>query len=187
MENLRSRKDIQLKTSWDGRYGTRKLISKPNFKRFNIFEEDLVAIELNRTHILMNKPIAIGMSILDISKVVMYDFYYGHLKPKYGENIEMIYTDTDSFIVEVKTDCFYTDMQQNLHKYDTSDYPESNIFNMPRVNKKVPGLFKDELNGVVPTEVVGLRSKMYCVKSDKWKNGLEKMCQEVCVEEVNNL
>lgn len=171
MENVRSRVDIRLKTSWDGRYGARKLISKPNFKRYNIFDEDLVAIELNRTHISMNKPIAIGMSILDISKVVMYDFYYGHLKNKYGEKIEMIYTDTDSFIVEVRTDCFYNDMQQNLYKYDTSDYPEPNIYNIPRVNKKVPGLFKDELNGHIMTEFVGLRSKMYCVRSE----GIEKM------------
>lgn len=171
MENLRSRVDIRLRTNWSGRYGVRKLIAMPNFKKFNIFNHDLVAIEMNRTNILMNKPIVIGMSVLDISKVLMYDFYYNHIRVKYGEKVQMAYTDTDSFILELETDCFYTDMLDCLDKYDTSDYPENNIYNLPRMNKKVPGLFKDELNGNILTEFVGLRSKMYCVKCSE----LEKM------------
>lgn len=170
MENMRSRVDIKLRTKWEGRYGVRKLIAAPNFKKFTCFGDDVVAVELNKTIILMDKPIAIGMSILDISKVLMYDFFYSHLQVEYGKNIEMIYTDTDSFILEVKTDCFYTDIKKNLEKYDTSDYAESNIFNIPRRNKKIPGLFKDELNGKIMTEFVGLRSKMYSVKAD----GVEK-------------
>lgn len=95
MENLRSRVDIRLKTDWNGCYGARKLIAKPNFKKYHIFNENLVAIHMNRTNILMNKPIAIGMSILDISKVLMYDFYYNYLQIKYGSDIGMVYTDTD--------------------------------------------------------------------------------------------
>lgn len=171
MENMRSRVDIQLKTDWGGRYGVRKLVSKPNFKRFTIFDENLVAVELSQVNIHMNKPIAIGMAILDSSKVCMYDFFYNHIKPKYGSNVAMVYTDTDSFILEIKSECFYTDMKQNLELYDTSDFSESNQFDIPRVNKKIPGLFKDELNGTVMTEFVGLRSKMYCVKCE----GIEKM------------
>lgn len=119
----------------------------------------------------MDKPIAIGMAILDISKLVMYDFYYQHLKQQYGENVSMLYTDTDSFILEVGTDCFYSDMKNHLNMYDTSDFAVDNQFDMPRVNKKVPGLFKDELNGTIITEFVGLRSKMYCVRSGR----VEKM------------
>lgn len=171
MENMRARVDIRLKSSWDGRYGARKLIAMPNFKKFTIFDENLVAIQLSTTNILMNKPIAIGLSILDISKVLMYDFYYNHMQQQYGDNVEMVYTDTDSFIMEIKTSCFYNDMLNSLDRYDTSDYPEPNTFKIPRVNKKVPGLFKDELNGIVMTEFVGLRSKMYCVKAA----GVEKM------------
>lgn len=110
MENLRSRVDIKLKSDWEGRQGARMLISRPNFKRFTIFDEDLVAIELKRTNILMNKPIAIGLAILDISKVVMYDFHYNFMKPRYGDNVTLTYTDTDSFIYQVKSECFYTDM-----------------------------------------------------------------------------
>ncbi|DAC81320.1 PolB [Mayetiola barley midge adintovirus] len=181
MENMRARVNIQLKADWGGRYGIRKLIALPNFKRFNILDEDLVAIHLNKTTIVMDKPVAVGMAVLDLSKLVMYDFFYNHLQPKYGENMRMAYTDTDSFILEVKTDCFYSDMQQSIEKYDTSDYAESNVFNMPRCNKKVPGLFKDELKGEVMTEFVGLRSKMYCVKigdvlvKDRHSNDVVKM------------
>lgn len=174
MENVRSRVDIQLKTEWEGRAGARKLIAKPNFKRCTIFDENLVAIELKRTNIVMDKPIAVGMAILDISKVVMYDFYYNYLKPTYGVNITQCYSDTDSFVFHVKTDDFYEDMKLNLKRYDTSDYPSKNRFNMPRTmdQKKVPGLFKDELNSEIITAFVGLRSKMYCVRvgnSDKMK------------------
>lgn len=171
MENVRSRCDIQLKTQWRGRYGAHKLIAMPNFKKFTMFDEDLVAIHMNKTSVLMDKPIAIGMSVLETSKVLMYDFFYNHLKPQYGENIQQLYTDTDSFLLEIKTDCFYTDMSKNLSKYDTSDYPEKNQFNIPRKNKKIPGLFKDEMNGEIITDFVGLRSKMYCVRSEK----IEKM------------
>lgn len=167
MENVRSRCDIQLKTKWDGRYGARKLISLPNFKKFTIFDENHVAIHMNKTNILMDKPITIGMSILDISKVLMYEFYYEHMKQKYKQKVEMLYTDTDSFILEVETDCFYEDMKSDIKMYDTSDYSEKNQFGMPRKNKKVPGLFKDELNGEILTEFVGLRSKMYCVRTNR--------------------
>lgn len=92
MENLRARVDIKLKTKWDGRYAASKLISKPNFKRCVIFDEDLVAIEMSRTFITMNRPIAVGMSILDGSKLLMYDFHYNHMKRKYADNIQLMYT-----------------------------------------------------------------------------------------------
>lgn len=171
LENVRKRSDIQLKTDWNGRYGVRKLVAKPNFKKFTLFDEDLVAIHMNRTNIVMDKPIAIGMAVLEISKVLMYDFFYNHLRPQYGENVEILYTDTDSFILEVKTDCFYSDMLKNLNNYDTSNYPVNNEYKIPKKNKKIPGLFKDELKGELITEFVGLRSKMYCVRSGK----IEKM------------
>lgn len=164
MENVRSRVDMRLVSKWEGRYGACSLIAKPNFKRSTIFDENLVALEFEKTSILMDKPISIGMAILDISKVVMYEFYYDYLKPKYGSDVCLAYTDTDSFVLHVKTDDFYADMKDNLDRYDTSDYPENNRFQMPRVNKKIPGLFKDELNSEIITKFVGLRSKMYCVQ-----------------------
>lgn len=166
MENVRARVDIQLKTTWDGRYGARKLVAQPNFKRRIIFNEDLIAVEMGRTNILMNKPVSIGMAILDISKVVMYEFYYNFLKVKYGENICLAYTDTDSFVLHIKTDDFYADMKEDLERYDTSDYPLGNKFQIPQVNKKVPGLFKDEMNSKIISSFVGLRSKMYSIRID---------------------
>lgn len=166
MENVRSRSEIHLKSSWSGRYGARKLISLPNYKRYTIFDEELIAVHMNKTYALMNKPIAIGMSILDISKVLMYDYFYNYIQKKYGSNVEMLYTDTDSFILEVKTDCFYTDMLPDLDKYDTSDFPINNQFNLPLVNKKIPGVFKHEMREIL-TDFVGLRSKMYCVRANR--------------------
>lgn len=166
MENLRSRVDIKLKTKWLGRYGAAAMIAKPNFKRRTIFDEKLVAIEMVKTEIVMDKPIVIGMSILDISKVVMCDFQYNYMRPKYGENVEVVYTDTDSFVYEIRCDDFYVDMKADVHKYDTSDFDSDNVYGMPKVNKKIPGLMKDENNGKCMTEFVGLRSKMYSVRVD---------------------
>lgn len=92
LENLRNRVDIVLKTTWRGRYGAQKVIAMPNFKKSTIFAENLVAIELNKVSIYMNKPIIIGMTVLDLSKELMYDFHYNFMKPKYGKNIEILYT-----------------------------------------------------------------------------------------------
>lgn len=77
------------------------------------------------------------------------------------------YSDTDSFVYEIHTECFYTDIRDNLDRFDTSDYPPDNAFQIPRINKKIPGFFKDELNGQIITEFVGLRSKMYSLKAGK--------------------
>lgn len=166
IENKRAQVDIRMKTKWEGKSGARKLIALPNFKKFNIFDKDLVAIHLNKVNILMDKPISVGMSVLDISKVLMYEFYYDHIQRKYGKNVQMLYTDTDSFVLEVKTDCFYSDMRGTIEMYDTSDFPAVNVYNIPHHNKKVPGKFKDELNGRIMTEFVGLRSKMYAIRVD---------------------
>lgn len=79
----------------------------------------------------------------------------------------LFFIDTDSFVYEIQTECFYDDMKKNLHKFDTSDYPEDNAFGIPRVNKKKPGLFKDELHSDIITSFAGLRSKMYSIKAGK--------------------
>lgn len=180
MENVRLRKLIKLKSKWNGRYGARKLVAQPNFKQYKIFDENLVAIHLYQTHVMLDKPIAIGMSILDISKVLMYEFFYDNLKLNYGSNIQMLYTDTDSFILEVFTNCFYADMLKDIKNYDTSNFPENNKYGMPSANMKVPGVFKDELRGKIMTEFVGLRSKMYCVKTGK----IEKMKKAKGVKKI---
>lgn len=161
MENVRKRIKLFLRSTWEGRYGARNLVASPFFKNRTIFNEHLVAIEMNKQTIVMDKPIPTGLAVLDLSKVVMYEFYYEYLKPKYGENIQLMYTDTDSFIILVKTQDFYEDIQADIHRFDSSDYPQNNKFNMPLVNMKKPGAFSDEMGGKLITRFVGLRSKMY--------------------------
>lgn len=179
MENLRLRTDIRLINKWDGRVGGQSLIARPNFKNCKIFDENLASIEMHKTHILFDKPIVVGMCVLDISKVLMYTFLYNYLKPKYGKNVQVVYTDTDSFILEIKTHDVYMDMRNepDANEYDTSDYPMDNIYGIKQRNKKVPGKFKDELNGEIITEVVGLRPKCYALRTlreMKKSNGVER-------------
>lgn len=173
MENLRLRSDIRLVNKWDGRVGGRSLIARPNFKRCKVFDENLASIEMHKSHIVMNRPIIVGMCILELSKVLMYKFLYNYLKPKYNQNIQVVYTDTDSFILEIKTNYIYEDIRNEPEEFDTWDYPENNIFGIKRHNNKVIGKFKDELKGQIATEVVGLRSKCYALRTvgriDKFK------------------
>lgn len=160
MENLRLRTDIRLVSKRDGpgKNVGRKLVAMPNFKNCKIFDRNLVAIEMNKSLILMNKPIIVGMCILEISKVLMYRFLYNYLKPKYGQNVTVCQTDTDAFLLEIKGHNVYSDIRDDPFMFDTSDYPEG-------INKKVPGEFKDELNGEIVTEFVGLRSKCYGLRT----------------------
>lgn len=92
LEDVRARIELFLKTKYEGRYGVRKLIAQPNYKRATIFDENLIAVHMDKTHVELNKPIAIGLAILDLSKVLMYDFHYNHMKKFYGDNIEIIHT-----------------------------------------------------------------------------------------------
>lgn len=182
MENLRSRVDIKLVNKWTGRSGAAMLIARPNFKKCRIFDEELVAIEMQKSSILMNKPIAVGMSILDISKLTMYSFLYDFLKPKYNKNITLSYVDTDSFVLDIQTYDFYEDMRDNIERFDTSDYPYPNEYGIERRNKKVPGLFKDELNGKIAVEFVGLRAKCYALRSLDDKSIDQKMKKSIGVK-----
>ena len=78
---------------------------------------------MRKTQILMNKPVYLGLSILDLSKTVIYEFWYDYVKPKYGENAKLCYMDTDSFIVHVKTDDIYKDIAEDVEtRFDTSNY-----------------------------------------------------------------
>lgn len=92
MEDVRSRSDIRLKTYWDGRYGAHRAMSQPNFKRATIFDDNLIAVHMDKMSVCMDKPIIIGLTVLELSKVLMCDFHYNHMKEKYGANIEVVYT-----------------------------------------------------------------------------------------------
>ena len=123
-------------TKWEGRYGVEALISTPNFHSRAIFNEDLVAVELRKTKVLLNRPIYVGLSVLDISETLIYDFHYDYMLKKYGRKCKLLYTDTDGLIYEVECADIYMDMKQNIHKLDTSDYPVNNVYGMPQANKR---------------------------------------------------
>ena len=109
----------------------------------------------------MNKPIYLGLCILEISKIIMYEFWYDYVKNKYGNKARLCYMDTDSFVINIKTNDFYEDISQDVNeRFDTSNY----TFDRPLpkgINKKVIGLMKDELGGDIITEFVALRPKTY--------------------------
>ena len=158
MENVRKHRDIKLVKSDKKR---NKLVSEPNFHTMKLIDNDLAIIEMRKIKVKMNKPIYLGLSILDISKITMYEFWYNYVKIKYEDKARLCYMDTDSFVVNIKTKDFYKDISQDINKrFDTSNY----TFNRPLptgINKKVIGHMKDELSGDIITEFVALRPKAY--------------------------
>ena len=160
MENVRKYRDNKLVTTDKVR---NQFASEPNCRSTKYFPDNLMATEMKKTRVKMNKPIYIGMSILDISKTLLYEFWYDYIKPKYQDKAKLCYMDSDSFIIHIKTEDFYKDIADDVAKwFDTSNYNEIDKRLLPiGKNKKVIGLFKDELEGKIFIEFVGLRAKIY--------------------------
>lgn len=173
LEDTEKRLSVHLVNQWnDIRNKTKKcytaeqLISRPNFHSCTVFTENFVAVQMKPESVILDKPIYIGFTVLEISKNHMYDFHYSITKPFYGSNLKLCYTDTDSLLYSIEATDIYEDIRSNFQQYfDTSNYTENNQFNIVPRNKKVPGLFKDEMGGQLIVEFVGLRSKLYCVKT----------------------
>ena len=147
----------------------------------NYISEDLSIIEMKRTKVKMNKPIYLGLSILEISKIFMYEFWYDYMKPKYGNNVKLCYMDTDSFIMSIKTEDFYNDIANDVEKrFDTSNYEVDRPLPTGK-NKKVIRLMKDELVGRVITEFVALRPKTYSYLTDDYKEDKRAKGTKKCV------
>ena len=158
MENVRKHRDIKLVKSDKKK---KKLVSEPNFHTMKLIDNNLAIIEMRKVKVKMNKPIYLRLSILDKSKITMYEFWYDYVKIKYEDKARLCYMDTDSFVVNIKTKDFYKVITQDINKrFDTSNYN----FDRPLakgINKKVIGLIKYELGGDIITEFVALRPKAY--------------------------
>ena len=177
MENIRKRVDIKLVNN---RFSALRFAAKPNFESCTIFDENLIAIHMKRVKLLFDKRIYCGMSILDISKTLIFDFHYDYIKPKYQEKAKLLFTDTDSLCYEMETDDFFQDISADVkEKFDTSNFPKIHPSNIPTgINKKVIGMMKDEAGGKIIEEFVGLRSKLYSVRMYEDKKE-EKKCKGI--------
>ena len=160
MENVRKHGDIKLVTTNKKRS---KLVSEPNYHTMNCISENLSIIEMKKTKIKMNKSIYLGLLILEISKILMYELWYDYVKPKYGNDVKLCYMDTDSFVMNIKTEDFYKDITNDVEKMSKNrPLPTGK-------NKKVIGLMKDELGGRIMTEFISLRPKAYTYLTDDGK------------------
>ena len=165
MENVRYHRDIKLVTSNKRK---KQLVSEPNYHSCKKFSDHLMAIEMKKTRVKMTKPLYLGMSILDIGKILMYEFWYNYIIAKYGDKGKLCYTDTDSFIIYIKTKDFFEDISNDVERwFDTSNYDKNDKRPLPiGKNKKVIGLFKDELGGRIMKEFCALRAKTYSYLMD---------------------
>ena len=176
MENVRKQKDIKLVTTDKRR---NQLVSEPNYHATKWFSECLLAIELKKIKVKMNRIVYLGLSLLEIRKTLMYKFWYYYIKPKYQNNVKLCYMHTGSFIINIKAEDFFKDIANDVEKrFDKSNY-EVNRPLLKRRNKKVIGLMKDELQGKIMTELAALRPKTYSYlmddgNSDKKAKGTKK-------------
>jgi len=174
VENVRNRVNIRLIAD---PAKLRKAVSKPSYRQAQIINPDLVMVRAARQKVFLNKPIAVGFSILELSKLSMYRFYYEYLKPKYMDRCSLLFTDTDSLCCEIQTDDLYEDMRQDLQLFDTSNFdPNHSLY--WKQNQRVSGKMKCETGCVPPKEFIGLRAKMYSIscgsKSQKKVKGIQK-------------
>ena len=141
---------------------------------------------MKKTVIKSNKPMYLGLAILSLSKIKMYEYWYDDMKPKYGDNVKLCYMDTDSFITHIKTEDFNKDFANDIDKkYDALNYTCERPLPIGK-NKKVIGLMKDELGGKIMEEFVGLRPKCYAYlmdddKVDKKVKGTNKCVIKRCI------
>ena len=176
MENIRKHRNIKLVTTEEKYLHT---VMKPNFKSGVLFGENLMGCEMDKIKVVMNKPVYLGQAILDLSKIVMYEFHYDYMVPKYGDRLRLCYMDTDSLVYDIKTEDFYEDIANDVEaRFDTSGYSKTDFRPLPiGLSKKVIGLMKDELGGKIMTEFMALRPKLYSYK--KLDGSEDKKCKGI--------
>ena len=172
MKNIRRHRDIRLVNN---KKDYLKAVMHPNFKSGTLLGPDLMGCEMGKIKVVMNKPVYLGQAILDLSKIIMYEFHYDYMLPKYGNNIKLCYMDIDSLVYDIETEDFYKDIAEDVEeRFDTSGYCDRPL--PVGKNKKVIGLMKDELGGEVMKEFINLCSKMY---SYRIGNSEPKKCKGI--------
>ena len=169
MLHSKSYRDIRFITTEARR---NKLASEPNYQSIKCISKHLLVMEMKKTEVKMNKPIYLGQAVLDITKTLMFEFWYDYLKPMYDDKIRLCYIDTDIFIMHIKTDDFYKDISADVDKwFDTSNFNKND--NRPLEigkNKKVLGKVKDETGGKIMTKFAALRAKTYSFLIGEYKD-----------------
>ena len=182
MGNIKKHKDIKLITNAKVYL---KNVIKSNFKSGVLFGENLMGCEMGRIEVVMNKPVYLGQVMLDLSKIVMYEFHYDYMKPKYGNDLKLCYMDTDLLVYHIKTKDFYEDIAKDVRdRFNTSGYCKDKPLPIG-LNKKVIKLMKDELGRAIMTEFVALRPKLYAYR--KLNGSEDKKCKGIkkCVVKKN--
>jgi hypothetical protein len=159
MENLRKQFDVKVVND---KTKLTKLTSRPSFDSFRTFSEDLAAVNMKKTKLYLNHPIYVAFAILDLSKLLMYQFHYEYMKPKRDCNAKLLFTNTDSLCYEIKTNDSYQDTLEDKGLFGTSKYAQDHSLRSIR-NKKVLGKMKDETHGISIQELIGLRPKIYSI------------------------
>ena len=168
MENLRKRINVRLVNN---EKDFLKYTSKPTYITHKIFGKDYAAVHEIKPVLTLNKPIYVGFTVLELSKWLMYDFHYSFIKKHF--DAELLFTDTDSLTYEVKSKDVYEEFFKQKHLFEISNYPEDSKF-FDETNKTVIGKTKDESEGKIIDEVVGLESKMYSMKNIDGKEFIEQ-------------
>ena len=160
MEKIRNHKDMKLVTS---KQKYQKYVMKPSSKDGYPFSKDLFAVGMVKTEIKINKPVHLGQPILDLSKMLMYEFHYDYMRSRHGSKVKLCDMDTDSFVYEIETEDFYRNIAKDAEKmFDTS--MKTGHHPTKKKKKKVIGLMKHELGGKIMAEFVALRAKMHAYR-----------------------
>ena len=180
MENVRNYRDIRIVTTHKQ---IDKLASEPKYHTTKYISENLLIMEMKKTEVKMNKPIYLRQAISDIRKILMYEFWYDYISPKYGEKARLCYTDTDSFIIHIETEGFYKDIANDVDSwFDTSNCDKNDERPLPiGKKKKVIGMFKDRLGGKTMIEFYALRTKTYAFLLDDHTEKKRAKGMERCI------
>ena len=163
MKNLKKRIKVRLVTN---EKDFLKYTSKPTYISHKIFGKNYAAIHEIKPVLILNKPIYVGLTVLELSKWLMYDFHYNFIKKHF--DAKLLFTDTDSLTYEVRSEDVYEKIFKHKHLFDFSNFPKDTKF-FDETNKKVIGKMKDESEGKIIDQFVGLKSKMHSMKNNDGK------------------